>query len=84
MIKYETEVIEVTEESPKSIICDVCKKEFDNDKNFMDIQEFHHIRLQGGYGSVFGDGAKIECDICQGCLKKVLGEYLIVDQEECF
>jgi len=64
MIKYETKIVEETKESPKSIICDVCKKEFDYDKNIIDIQEFHHIRLHGGYGSVFGDGAKIECDIC--------------------
>lgn len=28
-----------------------------------------------GYGSIFGDGIKIECDICQHCLKKLIGEY---------
>ena len=59
-----------------AIQCDVCKKTFDVDKDILEKQEFHEICFIGGYGSIFGDGAKIRCDICQKCLKEKLGEYL--------
>ncbi len=59
----------------KSIQCDKCKKEFQNDDDIFEIQEFHHVRFEGGYGSVFGDGDIIECDICQHCLKELIGNY---------
>jgi len=75
MIKYEKKMVE--EQVPISIVCDVCKKEFDVKKDIMEAQEFQHIAFQGGYDSVFGDGAKMRLDICQHCLKKLLGEYMI-------
>lgn len=68
-----------------SVTCDVCGKTYvwnwrDSDDVF-ETQEFLHINLKGGYGSVFGDGSTIKCDICQHCLKKLLGKYLRVDEE---
>jgi hypothetical protein len=67
-------------EIPISITCDICKKEYlydahDAGKSDMEIQEFHCIRLTGGYTSVFGDGMEIECDICQHCLYKLIEKY---------
>lgn len=65
-------------EIPVSITCDVCKKEYlynTNDVSDVEIGEFHCMRLIGGYGSVFGDGIEIECDICQHCLKLLIGNY---------
>lgn len=65
-------------EIPISITCDVCKKEYfydADDKSDIEIQEFHCIRLTGGYGSMFGDGMEIECDICQHCLYKLIKKY---------
>lgn len=62
-----------------SIVCDICGKTYDND---MDIQEFHHIDFTGGYGSVFGDMTRIMCDICQDCLKKMIGPYCYFDSED--
>lgn len=58
-----------------SIVCDVCGTEYDSE-NYFETQEFTHIGFTGGYGSVFGDGDKYACDICQYCLKSLLGEYL--------
>jgi len=54
------------------IFCDVCGKEFES---VLETQEFQYIRFTGGYASIFGDGAKIECDICQHCLKSMIEKY---------
>ena len=54
--------------------CDVCQKEFKGS----DAQEMIHIDTVGGYMSIFGDGSKIELDICQHCLKEKLGKYIRV------
>ena len=60
-------------------ICDKCKKIYDiND--YMEIQEFHHINFTGGYGSVFGDMNRVECDICQHCLKEMIGDICYIDK----
>ncbi len=78
MIKYRTETVE--QKIAESVTCDVCKKEYDYKGNgVMESQEFQSIRFQGGYGSVFGDGAVMKIDICQHCLKKILGEYMVDD-----
>ena len=55
-----------------SITCDVCKITY---KDPMEIQEVHTIRFTGGYGSVFGDGFDVACDVCQHCLINIFGEY---------
>lgn len=63
----------------ESITCDVCKKEYNNGLDNMDIyeiQEFTHIDYVGGYGSIFGDDQKVQLDICQHCLKKTFGEKI--------
>lgn len=73
MIKYKDE--SKTVKIGTSVICDVCKKEYSYDKDFLETQEFHYVRFTGGYESVFGDDVIIECDICQHCLKKLIGEY---------
>ncbi len=54
-----------------SVVCDKCKEEY---TGTMELQEFHHIKFQGGYGSVFGDMNEVECDICQYCLKDMIGD----------
>jgi len=61
------------------ITCNVCGKTFDPEKDWEEIGEFTAIYFQGGYGSIFGDGSEVECDICQHCLAKVLGEYIRID-----
>ena len=63
-----------------SVKCDVCGGEYDKGQDALEIQEFHHIRFCGGYASVFGDGTKVECDICQYCMHKFLGDSYRCEQ----
>ena len=73
MIKYQ-EVKKPIQEIV-SVKCDVCGKEYDKVQDAFEIEEFHHIRFCGGYASVFGDGTKVECDICQHCMHKFIGDF---------
>jgi len=69
--------IQVTKKVDVAIVCDVCKKEFENiSENIPETQEFTHIRFTGGFSSVFGDMSTFACDICQDCLKEKLGKYI--------
>ena len=75
MINYETEMVEVESRTIKSVICDECGQEF---TDILDIQEFHFIQFIGGFASIFGDGNKVESQICQDCLYDLLGGALRV------
>lgn len=57
--------------------CDCCKKKVAGNDVF-ETQEAHHIEFTGGYGSVFGDGATIQCDLCQDCLHTMIKSYMRV------
>ncbi len=76
MIKKETKVVEVEETKVLSYQCDKCKDWYDAEEDWEDAQEFHHIRFTGGYGSVFGDGTQVDCDICQSCLKEMIKDFM--------
>jgi len=80
MINKKEKTVEVVKEVTESITCDICKKTYDMDDIF-EIQEFVHIRLSCGYGSVFGDGDLVELDMCQHCLNEHLGEYIRVSDD---
>lgn len=56
-----------------SCTCDRCKKEYDD---IMEIQEFLHYINDAGYSSVFGDGNMLDLDLCQYCVKEVLGPFI--------
>lgn len=56
-------------------VCDRCGRVMgpnDIDEN----QERLTIDFRAGYGSVFGDGNQVQLDLCQHCVKKVLGRWL--------
>ncbi len=76
MIKHKE--VTITEQQTVSITCDICGKEYEADD--LEVQEFHHIKFCGGFGSVFGDGVKVECDICQHCLHKFIGDFCRVKE----
>jgi len=61
---------------PISLACDVCKKEYNYEKDILEVQEFLQVYFEGGYSSILGDGSKMQADICQYCVKKLLGKYL--------
>jgi len=64
---YKTISVKIIEK----VKCDKCGFETDGD----DMEEFLFIDFTGGYNSVFGDMNKVECDICQNCLKALVGSY---------
>ena len=81
MIEVKTTEKTVEVQSVVRIECDICHKSFSKESldgfsgyDTFEAQEFHHVDFVGGYGSVFGDGNRIQCDICQYCLKKILGK----------
>ncbi len=69
--KTENVLTEVFEKA----ICDRCKKDISDD---MQIQEMYQITFTGGYASVFGDMAQVTCDLCQQCLKDLIGDFCII------
>lgn len=64
----ETKTVTKTAIGITAYICDMCSKRITSD-NIYEFQEMVHIRHDCGYGSVFGDGNKINLDICQHCFK---------------
>jgi len=74
-IKVEEEVEKVT-----AYQCDRCKTCFDPKKDWDEVQEFHHINFTGGYGSIFGDGTNVRCDLCQKCLHTMIKDYIITKE----
>ncbi len=55
-------------------VCDCCKKRIESD-DLYEFHEMHHIHIKSGYGSIFGDGKTVQCDLCQHCLKELIGEF---------
>ena len=68
-----TKEIEIKHWEVMSVKCDVCGKTF---TDVMDLQEMVSIAKYCGYASVFSDGQCYEIDICENCVKNLLGEYL--------
>lgn len=62
-----TETISVVHQ----IRCDRCGKEVERG-------EMTSIGLDAGYNSVFGDGNRVEVDLCEPCLRDTLGPWLRV------
>jgi hypothetical protein len=62
----------------KEIHCDRCGRvALLGDAEF---EEMVSIESRAGYGSVFGDGNDVQVDLCQHCLKVVLGQWLRVSE----
>ncbi len=78
MIIHKEQEVTTTADIVTAIECDRCHKKYKADGDSNDVfetQEFHHIRFTGGYASVFGDESRVECDLCQYCLKELIGEF---------
>ena len=69
------EDVEIHEKHLNKIQCDSCN-EIKTKNDAYEFQEYLPIRISGGYGSIFGDCSVWECDLCQRCVKKILGKYL--------
>jgi hypothetical protein len=58
------------------IKCDRCCKVTARDE--LDFHAMTSIGFSAGYASIFGDGNRVEIDLCEHCLKDTLGEWLRV------
>lgn len=47
-----------------------------------EFAEFISVDTKAGYGSTFGDGNDVQIDLCQHCVKIVLGEWLRITHPE--
>lgn len=75
MLKYEN----VTIKQAVAAICDRCGREMQ--KHDCEWEERISIAFRGGYDSIFGDGNAVELDLCQHCVKEVLGPWLRVTED---
>lgn len=62
----------------KQINCDRCGKVAE--RSDLDFHAMTSVSFSAGYGSIFGDGNRVEIDLCEPCLKDTLGEWLRVKQ----
>lgn len=58
------------------IRCDRCGKEAE--RGDVGFQQMTSIGFDAGYGSIFGDGNRVELDVCEPCLRDTLGAWLRV------
>lgn len=65
-------------------VCDRCGREMDRQQQDIEWSERLSISFRGGYGSIFGDGNIVECDLCQHCVKEILERYLRITHDEPF
>jgi hypothetical protein len=78
IVEVTTQTVEV--EDIVGFKCDCCGIVYNPKADCMtdqlEIQEMWMMHQLCGYGSVFGDGIRLECDLCQHCVKKLLGDYI--------
>ena len=58
------------------IRCDRCGKEAERGE--VGFVEMTPIGFDAGYNSIFGDGNRVEVDLCEPCLRDTLGAWLRV------
>lgn len=68
--------IETHNHEAKVVICDRCGKRMSDDEPYDGYNNRTQIRFRAGYASLFGDGNKVEGDLCDKCLHDLLGPYL--------
>jgi hypothetical protein len=76
-----TRTITVTE---AYVTCDRCGREMHPNNQDCEHQERLAVHFRAGYGSVFSDGSLVEADLCQHCVKEILGEWLRVTPDDPF
>lgn len=56
--------------------CDRCGKVAERGEP--SFQEMQSIGFNAGYDSIFGDGSRVEVDLCEPCLRDTVGTWLRV------
>lgn len=59
------------------IRCDRCGKEVERGE--VGFGDMTSIGFNGGFGSIFGDGTRVEVDLCEPCLRDTLGAWLRIN-----
>ena len=62
------------------IVCDRCGKEVE--RGGPELSAMTSIDFLAGYASIFGDGNRVELDLCEPCLRDTLGTWLRVKAPE--
>jgi len=62
----------ISVQEPASISCDRCGSSAENEPNNFEFEEFLSIDHACGYGSIIGDGTRLQLDLCQHCVKELL------------
>nr|CBA28254.1 hypothetical protein Csp_A06350 [Curvibacter putative symbiont of Hydra magnipapillata] len=57
-------------------MCDRCGRQAERDDMDCEFHEFMSIQNRAGYGSIFGDGNRVDVDLCQHCVKDTLGAWI--------
>lgn len=57
------------------VVCDRCKAEV---RDSIELGEVLHVRLHAGFGSGWGDGNIVECDLCDACGHALLSAFATV------
>ena len=65
-------------------VCDRCGKSMEQGIAEIEWQERFIISFRAGYGSIFGDGNLVECDLCQDCIQSTIGKWLRITQDDPF
>lgn len=74
--------IETREHETKVVTCDRCGKKMCDDDPYGGYSNRTQIRFRAGYASLFGDGNKVEGDLCDQCLYELLGPYLRIVESD--
>lgn len=76
MLEYQDKVVQEV----AACTCDRCHRRM----AFGDPDWFEKlsVSLTGGFDSIFGDGNKVEIDLCQQCVRDTLGTWLRISRQE--
>lgn len=66
---------EIKIQEPAAIICDRCGRRAENESDSFEFEEFLSVNYLGGYGSIIGDGTRLQLDLCPHCVKELLSPF---------
>ena len=72
---------EMSIQEPASIICDRCGRRAENESNSFEFGEYLSLDRIGGYGSIIGDGTRLQLDLCQYCIKELLSPFARISEQ---
>ncbi|WP_321931433.1 hypothetical protein [Paraburkholderia guartelaensis] len=76
MFEYQAKVVQ----DVAACTCDRCHRRM-TPVDF-EWQEKLSVSFHGSYGSIFGDGNKVEIDLCPQCVEETLGAWLRISHSE--